>query len=75
MRLQTLKKLSMLLTPLSCVMLASCQPLTQTTVTTDNVVCTAFHDLSYSDKHDTPDTVEGIKENNAAHDAICPPSK
>lgn len=53
-------------------MLTACQSMpTQTTVTTDRVACQAFKLISYSAKNDTPETIQEVREHNAAYTAIC----
>lgn len=51
--------------------LASCQ--TPTTAITKGVpdVCLAWKGISYSAKSDTPETVQGVRQNNAARDSYC----
>lgn len=66
----TLKKLRNLL-PLLSLVLGACQ-MTPTTSTGDDVACLAFHPMTYHAKRDMPDTVEEIREYNAALKAICP---
>lgn len=54
--------------------LAGCQSdgLTPSTATgREPLVCSQWRALGYASKHDTPQTVDAIRRNNAARDAYC----
>ena len=71
MSLMILKRLKLLLTLCAVVPLVACQT-TPTTATGNDLVCLAFHQMSYSGKGDTAATVEEVKEYNAKIKALCP---
>ena len=55
---------------LSLVACAQVKPLIPTTSTNS---CANWHDIYYHANSDSAATVEAIRKNNAAHDAVCPP--
>lgn len=48
-------------------MLIACVP----TLTTATTACRAFKPITYSAAQDTPETVQAVREHNAAWDALC----
>lgn len=64
------KTLPMLALASSLPLLTSCTTI-HTTATTDKGVCAVWSALDYSAKSDTRETVLGVRQNNAKHDAYC----
>ncbi len=60
---------------MSCGLVAGCQSSkihsTGITAETRPPVCTVWKGISYSAKHDTPETVSEVRANNAARAAYC----
>lgn len=62
------KWLALLVLAFSLTILASCQ--TPSTATSDDV-CLIWSGISYSAKNDTPETVQGVRVNNAKRQSYC----
>lgn len=55
--------------------LASCLTIKPTLSTGTNPACLALKPVMFSSQHDTPETVQQVRENNAALIVICPELK
>jgi len=53
--------------------LAACETPKPLIPTTSTSSCANWHDIYYHAESDSPATIEAIRKNNAAHDAVCPP--
>ena len=70
MKTSIVSKLPLMLALASSLTILGCST-THTTETGRADVCLIWLGISYSAKNDTPETVQGVRENNAKRDSYC----